>query len=229
MMDHFIVVGGTSGIGMAISETLNQRGLKVTTISRRLEGLNGIDHIPLDVTQTEISPDKLSGKIKGLVYCPGTINLKPFRSLSQEDFENDWNVNFLGAVRSLKTLLPKIKENRGSVVLFSTVAVKQGMPFHASIGSAKAAVEGLTRSLAAEYAPDVRVNCIAPSLTDTPLTERLLSTGERRKASADRHPIGRVGVPDDIAQMACFLLSDQSSWITGQIIGVDGGLSTLQV
>lgn len=228
-MDHFIVVGGTSGIGKAISEKLNERGFKVTTVSRRLEGLDGIDHLPLDVTQSEISPDGFAGNIAGLVYCPGTINLKPFRSLSLEDFQNDWEVNFLGAVRSLKPLLPKLKENGGNVVLFSTVAVKQGMPFHASIGSAKAAIEGLTRSLAAELAPEVRVNCIAPSLTDTPLAKRLLATEERRKASADRHPIGRFGAADDIAEMACFLLLEQSSWITGQIIGVDGGLSTLRI
>ncbi len=228
-MDHFIVVGGTSGIGKAISENLNKQGLQVTTISRRTEGLTGIDHVSLDVIQSEISVERFEGDIKGMVYCPGTINLKPFRSLSIEDFREDWEVNFLGAVKSLKTLLPKIKESRGSIVLFSTVAVQMGMPFHASIGSAKAAIEGLTKSLAAELAPNVRVNCIAPSLTETPLTERLLSTEERRKASADRHPIGRVGNPEDLAQMACFLLSEQSSWITGQIIGVDGGLSTLRV
>ncbi len=228
-MDHFIVVGGTSGIGKAISENLNKQGLQVTTISRRAEGLTGIDHVSLDVIQSEISVERFEGDIKGMVYCPGTINLKPFRSLSIEDFREDWEVNFLGAVKSLKTLLPKIKESRGSIVLFSTVAVQMGMPFHASIGSAKAAIEGLTKSLAAELAPNVRVNCIAPSLTETPLTERLLSTEERRKASADRHPIGRVGNPEDLAQMACFLLSEQSSWITGQIIGVDGGLSTLRV
>ncbi len=228
-MDHFIVVGGTSGIGKAISENLNKQGLQVTTISRRAEGLTGIDHVSLDVIQSEISVERFEGDIKGMVYCPGTINLKPFRSLSIEDFREDWEINFLGAVKSLKTLLPKIKESRGSIVLFSTVAVQMGMPFHASIGSAKAAIEGLTKSLAAELAPNVRVNCIAPSLTETPLTERLLSTEERRKASADRHPIGRVGNPEDLAQMACFLLSEQSSWITGQIIGVDGGLSTLRV
>lgn len=122
-----------------------------------------------------------------------------------------------------------LKKAGGSVVLFSTVTVQQGMPFHASVASAKGAIEGLTRSLAAEWAPKIRVNCIAPSLTDTPLASRLLSTPEKKEAASNRHPMKRVGSADELGSIAAFLLSQKSSWVTGQIIGVDGGLSSLKI
>ena len=230
MSDHYIIIGGTSGIGRAITEQFLQNGARVTTISRRDEGVDGADHLSLDVTSEDIPVDQIAGPLRGIAYCPGSINLRPVRSVSLEDFEDDWRINAYGAFRALKILIPKLDKDAGaSIVLFSTVAVRQGMPFHASIGSAKGAVEGLTTALAAELAPHIRVNCIAPSLTDTPLAERLLSNESRRQASEERHPLQRVGTPADIAAMATFLLSDQSSWISGQVIGVDGGMSSLRV
>jgi 3-oxoacyl-[acyl-carrier protein] reductase len=160
-----------------------------------------------------------------------TIVLKPFQRLTVENFLEDFNINFLGAVKVIQSCLDRLKKasDGASIVLFSTVAVKAGMAFHASVASAKGAVEGLTRSLAAEFAPRIRVNAIAPSLTDTPLAQNLLSSAERRQASAERHPLKRIGSPRDIAQLAAHLLSDSGSWITGQIIHVDGGMGSLRM
>ena len=164
------------------------------------------------------------------MYAPGSINLKPFRGLKRSDFEHEFAINALGAVDVLQWAQKTLTATPGaSVVLFSTVAVTQGMPFHASVAAAKGAVEGLTRSLAAEWAPKVRVNAIAPSLTNTPLAERLLNNEAKQEAAAKRHPLQRVGTPEDIANAALFLLSEQSSWITGQILGVDGGMSALKI
>ena len=165
-----------------------------------------------------------------MVYWPGSINLKPFNRLTANDFLNDYNQNVLGAVNIIQKLLPNLKRvNNASIILFSTVAAKIGMPYHASIAAAKGAIEGLAKSLAAEFASaKIRVNVIAPSLTDTPLATVLLNTEEKREASAKRHPLQRIGNPDEMAKLVSFLLSDDSSWITGQIIGVDGGLSSIK-
>jgi NAD(P)-dependent dehydrogenase (short-subunit alcohol dehydrogenase family) len=149
--------------------------------------------------------------------------------LKVKDFEKDMQINVYGAIKTIKALLPKLNKNDSSIVMFSTVAVQQGMPFHASVAAAKGAVEGLTRSLAAEFAPGIRVNCIAPSLTDTPMAARLLGNDARREASEQRHPLKRIGSPADIAGMATVLLSPESSWMSGQIIGIDGGMSALRV
>lgn len=230
---HYLVVGGTSGIGLAIVKQLSAAGAAVFVISRNdrnLEGIPGITHISGDVTQDDFKPEGLPDKLDGLVYCPGSINLKSFRSLKSPQFQADLDVNLLGAVRVLHATQNLLKkgENPG-VILFSTVAVNQGMPFHASIAAAKGAVEGLTRSLAAEWAPKIRVNCIAPSLTQTPLAEKLLTSPEKIEASAKRHPLNKVGEPKELAALATFLLSENAAWISGQVIGADGGLSTLRV
>ncbi|MDQ6813844.1 MAG: SDR family oxidoreductase [Bacteroidota bacterium] len=230
-MKNIVVVGGTKGIGRGIVERLT--GSNVFVIARSDGELNGvatIHFIKADATKDVLNAALLPEVIDGIVYCPGSINLKPFHRLTSEDFINDWHTNFMGAVKVIQQLLPALKKSESaSVVLFSTVAVATGMPFHASIASAKGAVEGLTKSLAAELAPRIRVNCIAPSLTDTSLAEKLVNTAEKIEAGGKRHPLQRIGQAGDIAEMACFLLSEKSAWITGQIMHVDGGMSALKV
>ena len=202
-------------------------------ISRTIEPSDcvaGLTHIEADVTQDPIDPDRLPGQIAGLAYCPGSINLAPIRQVKPESMVQDFQLNVVSAIKCLQAALPAMKSaGTSSVVLFSTVAVSQGLPMHASVAAAKGAIEGLTRSLAAELAPTIRVNCIAPALTATPLSARLLSTEQKRAAMAAMYPLKRVGEVDDIAAMAEFLLRDQSSWITGQVFGVDGGMSTVRV
>jgi NAD(P)-dependent dehydrogenase (short-subunit alcohol dehydrogenase family) len=169
-------------------------------------------------------------RIDGAVYCPGTIRLKPFHRFTVAEYMEDWQINALGAALFLQALHKPLTANASSsVVLFSTVAVQQGMSFHASIAMAKGAIEGLGRSLAAEWAPHVRVNTIAPSLTQTPLAEKLLASADKIEAGNKRHPMGRVGQPEDLASLACFLLGPKSSWITGQVIGADGGMSHVRM
>jgi NAD(P)-dependent dehydrogenase (short-subunit alcohol dehydrogenase family) len=182
-----------------------------------------------DVREPEFPMAGLPDSLDGLAYCPGTINLKPFHRFTDAEIADDWTVNVMGAVRAIRGALPLLKKGQlPSVVLFSSVAVQQGMAFHASVAMAKGAVEGLTRSLAAEFAPAIRVNALAPSITDTPLAARILSAPEKKTAAAERHPMKKIGSPADLAEMAAFLLSEKSAWITGQVIGVDGGLSTLR-
>ena len=176
----------------------------------------------------EFNTNFLPNQIDGLVYCPGSINLKPLHRLSSQDFYNDWQINFLGAIKVIQKTLPNLKLARGSIVLFSSVAAQTGMPFHASISAAKAAIEGLTYSLAAELAPLVRVNTIAPSLTNTPLANKLLMDDIKKEAAAKRHPLQKYGNVNDMASAACYLLSSEASFITGQILKVDGGMSTIR-
>jgi 3-oxoacyl-[acyl-carrier protein] reductase len=222
MSKSYLIIGGTSGIGFALKTKLISEGHQVIDASRTAE-------LTLDATKDVLDIATLPESLQGLAYCPGTINLKPFHRLTEQDFLQDFQVNVLGAVKVIQTVLPLLKKSeRASVVLFSTVAVAQGMPFHASVATAKGAIEGLTKSLAAELAPHIRVNCIAPSLTDTPLASKLLSSEEKKKSSAERHPLKQVGTAEDIAAMAAFLLTENSTWISGQILHVDGGLSSLR-
>lgn len=174
--------------------------------------------------------DRNDGPVDGLAYFPGTITLRPFHLLRRRDFLHDLELNYLGSVTTLQRHLPQLKSvPSAAVVLMSSVAVQTGMPFHASIAGAKGAIEGLTRALAAELAPRIRVNAVAPSLTDTSLSQSLLNQSAKRQAAASRHPLQRVGQADDIAAAVHFLLSDQSSWITGQVLAVDGGLSRIRL
>lgn len=228
---NILVIGGSSGIGLNTVKRLLLEDANVWVASRREPEVAGVQYIPFDVENFDQAAfDKLPDKLHGLVYGPGTINLKPFQALKPEDFQRDLDINVMGAVKTLQACLKPLRKAKGaSVVLFSTVAVKVGLNFHASVATAKGALEGLGKSLAAEFASkQVRVNIIAPSLTDTPLASNLLSSDEKRKSSDDRHPIGRVGTTDDIATIVELLLSDESSWITGQVLGVDGGMSTLK-
>lgn len=223
------MIGGNSGIGLATAKLLKSYGINLIAASRsgdQLEGL-GIPVQPFDAKNPGAL--ELPETLDGLVYFPGTINLKPFHRLSMDDFRNDFEINCLGAANAIQQALPALKKApSASVVLFSTVAVAQGMVFHASIAAAKAAVEGLTKSLAAELAPKIRVNAIAPSLTDTPLAAQLLGTDEKRAASAKRHPLNEVGNAGDVAKLVSFLLSESSAFITGQIHRPDGGLSSVR-
>jgi NAD(P)-dependent dehydrogenase (short-subunit alcohol dehydrogenase family) len=201
-------------------------GHNVLGISREACDYNHENLTSFTCNIAEIDDSLIPKNLSGFVYCPGTINLKPFRSLKVQDFQNDFEINALGAASALQKVERSIKSGKGSVILFSTVAVGQGMPFHASVAMAKGAVEGLGKSLAAEWAPNVRVNVIAPSLTDTPMASKLLGNESRREASEQRHPLKSVGEPIDIAQMAKVLL--ESKWISGEIIGVNGGMGHIR-
>ena len=233
-MKNIVIIGAGKGIGLATARLLSQ-GNQVYAFSRSesadLDELN-VKFSVFDATAGDFSPlEALPDEIHGLVYCPGSINLKPFHRLSKEDFLNDFNQNVLGAVQVIQKILPNLKRaGSSSVVMFSTVASKLGMPFHASVAASKSAVEGLTKSLAAESAANnIRVNCIAPSLTYTPLAEKLLGSPEKREAAANRHPLKALGSAEEMAALVEFFISDKSSWISGQIIGVDGGMGSLKV
>ncbi len=232
---NFLIAGGSSGIGLEITRQLLSADANVHVYSRTTGGLVQSDrliHQVCDFSQDDFESVDVPDAIHGVVYCPGTINLRSFRSLKLEDFQQDFEVNVLGGIKFLKGCMSGLK--RGAVshptsaVLFSTVAATAGLPMHSSIAASKGALEGLTRTLAAEWAPKTRVNCLAPALTDTPLAANFFSTDEKRAAMDAKYPLGRSGTPADLANMATFLLSPESGWITGQVIAVDGGMSTIR-
>jgi len=230
MSKNYLIIGAGSGIGKAIMEELNHSDNQLFVTSRskdKIEPKENIHFQELDVTQDfEL---EIPEQLDGLVYCPGTINLKPFHRLSEEDFINDFKVNHLGAVKVIQQALKALKKSeQASIVLFSTVAVQTGLSFHASVASAKGAIEGLIKSLAAELAPNIRVNAIAPSLTDTPLASKLLSTDQKKTANAERHPLKKIGTPKDIAKAAVYFLSEDSAWVSGQVFTIDGGIGSIR-
>jgi NAD(P)-dependent dehydrogenase (short-subunit alcohol dehydrogenase family) len=231
-MKNILIIGASGGIGKALANTLSNMGHRVYGTYHR-EGWNPdsetIHYQRLDVLGEHLDLGFLPDSLDGLVYCPGSINLKPFPRFTPEDFLEDYRLQVVGAVRVIQGSIKRLRASASpSVVLFSTVAVQQGFRFHTQVAASKGAIEGLTRSLAAEYAPKIRFNCIAPSLTDTPLAAGLLNTEEKRSANADRHPLKRVGEPEDLASMAAFLLTGKSGWITGQVFPVDGGMSVIK-
>ena len=230
-MKNILLIGGSYGIGLAIAKELQFEN-NVYIASRSNENLVDVKatHIAFDATTDTIDTSQLPAVIDGLVYCPGSINLRPFKGLKPEAFETDLQINFISLVKVIQSVLPNLlASEQASIVTFSSVAASMGMPFHTSVAASKGAIEGFAKALAAEYAPKIRVNVIAPSLTDTPLADKFLNNETKQEKSAERHPLKRFGKPEDSAQMATFLLSDKSSWISGQIFHVDGGMSTLLV
>jgi NAD(P)-dependent dehydrogenase (short-subunit alcohol dehydrogenase family) len=231
-MRNYLIIGGSSGIGQTLANQLADAGNQVFATFYKNEPQLGHAHLQyhqLNVLEEAHQLDFLPDQLDGLVYCPGSINLRPFERIKPADFAADYELQVIGTIKMIQAALPRLKKSdNAAIVLFSTVAVQTGMPFHTQVAASKGAIEGLTKALAAEFAPKIRVNCIAPSLTDTPLATALLNTEPKREANALRHPLKRIGSAADIANMAAFLLSEKSSWITGQIMHVDGGMSALK-
>ncbi|WP_318344786.1 SDR family NAD(P)-dependent oxidoreductase [Flagellimonas baculiformis] len=227
MQKNILLIGGSYGIGLELAKQLSAAN-HVFVASRTIGELdgNGITHIPFDVLSGDISNTPLPDELHGFAFCPGSISLKPLKMMDIDTFREDMEINFFSMVKVVKAIMSKMAEN-SSMVFFSTVAVETGMPFHTSVAAAKGAIEGFALALAAEYAPRIRVNVIAPSLVDTPLAGRLLNNDKKKTMMAERHPLKRVGVAKDVARMASFLLDTDNSWITGQVFAVDGGMSKL--
>lgn len=228
-MKTTLIIGASSGIGKSLAQKLISQGENVISISRNTPDLQYSQSFIHDVLSDNEFP-KIEGAIDGLVYCPGSINLKPFRGIKVQDFKNDFELHVIGAIKSIQAYSSNLQLSKNaSIVLFSSVAVQVGMTFHSSVSMSKGAIEGLTKALAAEFSPKIRVNCVAPSLTATPLADKFLNTPEKLEASNNRHPLKRIGATEDISNSVEFLLSEKSSWITGQVLHVDGGMSTLKV
>ena len=229
MRKKILLVGGSYGIGASLVSLL-EADCDLYIVSRTAGDLesSSITHIAHDIATDTFPEHKLPEKLDGFVYLPGSINLKPFKMLKSANFREDMEINFFRLVETTERIMPRLNDG-ASIVFFSTVAVGRGMAYHASIAAAKGAVEGFARAIAAEYAPRVRCNVIAPSLVDTPLASRLLGNEKKRELMAERHPLKRVGSAEDIARAAAYLLSDNSSWVSGQVMGVDGGMSTLNM
>ncbi len=225
-----LIIGSSSGIGSALASKLISEGNTVYGTYNKNAAPTGVIAQQLDVQTGYFDTDFLPDVLDGFTYCPGAIDLKPFSKLNRKGLQHDLHLQVIAAVEILQAVLPKLKRSEdASVVLFSTVAVQAGFNYHSQVAISKGAIEGLTRSLAAEFAPKIRVNAIAPSLTDTPLASQLLNNEKKRDSNAERHPLKRIGAPEDIAETAAFLLSDKSSWISGQIIHVDGGMSSIKM
>ena len=227
---NILIIGGSSGIGLALADLLSSSN-NIYIASRSNDNLSGLNvhHITFDATSEILDTSLLPEKLDGFVYCPGSINLRPFKGLSVEAFEKDFQINVTGAINSLKNVLGNLSASgNASIVFFSTVAVQTGMPFHSSVAASKGAIEGLTRSLAAEFAPKIRVNAIAPSLVNTPLASKFLNNDTKLEKANERHPLGRIGSAKEIAQAAAFLLGEESSWMTGRVLQLDGGIGNLK-
>lgn len=240
MSKKILIYGGSGGIGAATGRILRSKGHSLHLVGRDADRLAAVAHeLGATFTVGDVNDPAVFARaaaeagdsLDGLVYAVGTINLRSLSRLTESDFITDFRVNAMGAALAVQASLPALKNssNTASVVLYSSVAAVQGFAMHASIGLAKGAVNGLTLSLAAELAPKIRVNAIAPSLTNTPLAKGIVSNVKMAEAIAGMHALERIGTPEDIASLSAFLLSDETSWMTGQILSVDGGRSTLRV
>jgi NAD(P)-dependent dehydrogenase (short-subunit alcohol dehydrogenase family) len=229
-MKNYLIIGASSGIGLALAQQLKSEANVYGTFNKISSDEAGIQWQVLNVLDAGANLINLPEVLDGIVYCPGAINLKPFARISAEDFAADYQLQVIGAIKIIQQVLPLLKKSsHASIVLFSTVAVQTGFNFHTLVAASKGAIEGFSKALAAELAPIIRVNVIAPSITNTPLAAALLNTPEKIEANAQRHPLKKIGTSEQVAAMAAFLLSDHASWITGQIMHVDGGMSTLKV
>jgi NAD(P)-dependent dehydrogenase (short-subunit alcohol dehydrogenase family) len=228
-MKNILVIGGSSGIGLATAQLLSQNNNVYATYNKNVQSnANQLQYFPVNVLDENMDLSFLPEQLHGVVYCPGSINLRPFARIAPADFIIDYQLQVVGAIKIIQTVLPKLKASgNASIVLFSTVAVQGGFTFHSQVSASKGALEGLTKALAAELAPTIRVNCIAPSITNTPLASALLSTPEKIEASAQRHPLKKVGEANDLAEAVQFLLN--SHWTTGQVLHIDGGMSTIKM
>lgn len=229
-LKNILLIGASSGIGKSLASNLSKNGNQVfgTYHQTPVDPAENQHMIQYDARDSSLDASFLPDTLDGLVYCPGSIHLKPFARIKAEEFLSDYSLQVVGAIKVIQQVLPKLKASgTASIVLFSTIAAQKGFNFHSQVAASKGAIEGLTRSLAAEFAPAIRVNAIAPSITDTPLAAKLLASQEKKEANALRHPLKRIGSPEDIAAMASFLLSDHASWMTGQILHVDGGMSSI--
>ncbi len=232
-MSNIVIIGASSGIGLEITNLLsiNENQVYATYFKTDVQNNKSNVHYSfLDVTEANPDFSFLPDEVQGLVYCPGSINLKPFKRIKPQEFVEDYQLQTIGAIKVIQAVLPKMNNvDNAAIVLFSTVAVQTGFNFHTQVAASKGAIEGLVRSLAAELAPKIRVNGIAPSITDTPLASRLLNSDEKRQLNAERHPLKKIGKPSDISASVEFLLSEKATWITGQILHVDGGMSAIKL
>ena len=232
-MKNILVIGGSSGIGASLIEQFtNYPNYQVTATFNqgKIPTAENIKTFKFDVLSDTLDLSILPEAIDGVVYCPGSITLLPFHRIKPDAFRADFELQVMGAIKIIQAILPHLKKSlSASIVFFSTVAVQSGFNFHTQVAASKGAIEGLTRSLAAELAPKIRVNAIAPSLTDTPLASKLLGTDEKKQANAERHPLKKIGTSENMAEVVKFLLSEKSQWMSGQVMAIDGGISTLRV
>ena len=231
MNKNYVIIGGSSGIGKELVSILAREGhnVFVTYNENKVKNNDKVQYQKFNVLNDSLNLDNLPDEIDGLVYCPGSINLKPFKRFTDEDFISDFKLQVVGATSVIKALIPRLATGENSsIVLFSTIAVQNGFNFHSQVSISKGAIEGLTRSLAAELAPKIRVNAVAPSITDTSLAGKFLNTPQKIAAQAEKNPLKKIGKAKDVAEAAAYLLTDKSSWTTGQILHVDGGSSTIK-